>query len=79
MSKGVVYKANHLTLRPAVSLIAFAALAGAQVVIDGVPSEPFWSRAAAARLAPVARGIPAGEGGEVRSAIAAGSLYVALR
>ena len=53
---------------------------GAQAVrVDGDLNEAVWKQIPVAKLAPVVSGVPSGFEGEVRTAVAAGYLYVGIR
>ena len=61
------------------SLASAAPAQNAQVVIDGLPTEGFWEKLAPGKFAPVEAGVPADQGGEVRSVIAGRYLYLSAR
>jgi dienelactone hydrolase len=49
------------------------------VVIDGELSDSFWNRLAPGQLSRVGSGVDSGAGGEIRTALAGGYLYIAAR
>src|SRR4249920_3470489 len=72
----------HKKTREIAAIVWFALLSplAAQTVrVDGALDEAIWQRIPSVRLAPIAAGAPTGLEGEVRTAVAAGYLYVGVR